>query len=127
MTETIIRRFNSIKWHDSKLLGVSFYRAGSEELVKISLELIEAGRVPEPCQMIFVASTYIQLDVDLDAKRVCADDISSAECHASSEWVRKLTEGNPHDTFEGYLHFEIGMIPPGGTINILAKDFVIEH
>jgi hypothetical protein len=26
----------------------------------------------------------------------------------------------------GYLHFDIELIPPGGTIDILARDFVLE-
>ena len=31
-----MERFNAIPWHDSKLIGLSFYRAGEEEQVKIS-------------------------------------------------------------------------------------------
>jgi hypothetical protein len=121
--ESIVQRFNRIRWHDSKLLGLSFYRADSEEQVKISLQLFGEGGVFTPTEMIFRESTYVDLKVDLEGKRVCADDISGAECNASSEWIRALSEQNPHDSFEGYLHFEIYLIPPGGKINILAKDF----
>jgi hypothetical protein len=123
--ETIIQRFNGVRWHDSKLLGLSFYRAGSEEQVKLSLQLWDGDGTLAPADLVLHSSTYVQLDVDLGGKRVCADDISGAECHASSEWIRMLSEGNPHDSFAGYLHFEIGLIPPGGTINVLAKDFII--
>jgi hypothetical protein len=84
------------------------------------------GGVLTPAEIVFTGSTYVALEVDLEGKRVCADDISGAECYASSEWIRTLSERNPHDSFEGYLHFEIGLIPPGGTINILAKDFSFE-
>jgi hypothetical protein len=84
------------------------------------------SRVLTQANIVFKGSTYIVLDVDLDGKRVCADDISGAECHASSQLIRALSERNPRDSFEGYLHFEIYLIPPGGKINILAKDFVAE-
>jgi hypothetical protein len=118
----IIERFNAIHWHDSKLLSLGFYRVGSEEQVKISLQFGEEDTLI-PTELVFVGSTYIALDVYLGAKRVCADDISGAACYASSEWIRTLSERNPYDSFEGYLHFEIYLIPPGGTINVLAKDF----
>ena len=123
--DSIIQRFNSIGWHDSKLLGLSFYRANSEEQVRISLQLLGEGGVLRPSEIIFKESTYVKLEVDLEGKRVCADDISDAECRASSEWIKTLSDQNPHDSFEGYLHFAIDLIPPGGKINILAKDFAV--
>lgn len=125
VTNSIIQRFNAIQWHDSKLLDLAFYRAGSEEQVKISLQLLTAGGTLIPTDLMLVESTYIALEVDLEGKRVCSDDISGAACYASSEWLRTLSERSPHDSFEGYLHFKISLIPPGGTINILAKDFIL--
>lgn len=125
MTDSIIQRFDAIRWHDSKLLGLSFYRANSEEQVKIFLQLLGDIGVLTPTEIIFKGSTYVKLEVDLEGKRVCADDISDAGCRASSEWIKTLSDQNPHDNFEGYLHFAIELIPPGGKINILAKDFAI--
>lgn len=122
---SVIQRFNSIRWHDSKLLGLSFYRVGSEEQVKISLQLLGEGGILAPTDMVFTESTYVDLRVDLEGKCVSADDISGAECYVSSEWTKTLAKQNPHDSFEGYLHFEIYLIPPGGKINILAKDFAV--
>jgi hypothetical protein len=124
--DATMQRFNAIRWHDSKLLGLSFYRVDSEEHVRISLQIRDNGGVMTPASIVFTGSTYVALEVDLEGKRVCADDISGAECYASSEWIRTLSERNPHDNFEGYLHFEIGLIPPGGTINVLAKNFLLE-
>jgi hypothetical protein len=127
MTDSIIQRFNSVRWHDSKLLGLCFYREGSEELVKISLKLLEKDGILKPVDLLFRESTYIKLEVDLEAKSQCSDDISDAECLAESELLRSLTAGNPYDSFEGYLQFRISLIPPGGAINILAKDFLFEQ
>jgi hypothetical protein len=126
MMNSTIQRFNAIRWHDSKLVGLCFYRAEGEERVKISLEMLGEGGALTPAEMIFGGSTYVALDVDLEGKRVCSDDISSAECYASSEWTKSLSEKSPYDSFEGYLHFQLYLIPPGGTINVLAKDFSLE-
>ncbi len=126
MTNSTIQRFNSVRWHDSKLLGLCFYREGSEELVKISLQLLGEESALTPVDLIFKESTYVKLEVDLEGKSQCSDDISDAECSAESEFLRTLSERNPYDSFKGYLHFRISLIPPGGAINILAKDFSLE-
>jgi len=122
----VMERFNAIRWHDSKLRGLCFYREESEERVRIYVELLEEGSTLKPASIIFRESTYINLEVDLEGKSVCSDDISDAECYASSDWTKALSARNPHDSFEGYLHFRVSLIPPGGEINILAKDFLIE-
>jgi hypothetical protein len=124
-TGSTIERFNAVRWHDSKLLGLSLCRVERADHVKIFLGLLEEGGLLTPTELVFEDPTYIALQVDLEGKRLCADDISSAKCHASSEWIRRLSEQNPLDNFGGYLHFEIDLIPPGGTIDILAKDFVL--
>jgi hypothetical protein len=126
MTNSTIERFNGVRWHDSKLLGLRFYREGAEERVKLSLKLLEKDGALTPVDLLFRESTYIKLEVDLEGKSQTSDDISDAECLAESEWLRTLTAGNPYDSFEGYLHFRISLIPPGGAINILAKDFSFE-
>ena len=126
MTNSTIQRFNGVQWHDSKLLGFCFYREGAQELVKISLQLRQESAALRPVDLVFRESTYVKLEVDLEGKSQCSDDISDAECSAESEWLRTLSAGNPYDSFEGYLHFRISLIPPGGTINILAKDFSLE-
>lgn len=80
----------------------------------------------KPVDLIFEESTYVKLEVDLEAKCQCSDDIFGAECSAESEWLRALTEQNPYDSFEGYLHFRIDLVPRGGAVNILAKGFSLE-
>jgi hypothetical protein len=121
-----LQRFNAIRWHDSKLLGLSVLRAGTEDDVKLSLLLLGEGGSLSPAELVFRGSTYIKLEVDLEGKRACADDISDAQCLASSDWLQALSQQNPHDNFQGYLHFEIELIPPGGAIHILAKGFALE-
>lgn len=123
--DSTMQRFNAISWHDSKLLGLCFYRKDLHEVVKMSLQLPDERGALKPVDMIFHGSTYTALEVDLEGKSQCSDDISEANCAAESDWLRTLSAKNPHDSFEGFLHFKIGLIPPGGVINILAKDFVL--
>ena len=126
-TVAIIQRFDGIWWHDSKLFSLSFYRKGSEEQVKISVGLRGPGEVFTPTEIIFKDTAYIASDVYLAAEHVCADDISSGCCYASSDWIKSLSERNPYDSFDGYFTSRpIYLCPPGGTINILATDFAIE-
>ncbi|HKV77481.1 MAG TPA: hypothetical protein VJP02_05040 [Candidatus Sulfotelmatobacter sp.] len=130
MSESIVRRFNGIRWHDSELLGLSVDRAGSEDQVKLSLQLLE-GDALTPATVTFRECVYVEAQVYLQAKQMCADAISDAECYSSSDWKNAVSEPSPYDPirgdrqFEHYLHFQIGLCAPGGTINILAKDFVL--
>jgi len=123
--DSTMQRFNSIRWHDCKLLGLSFYRENSLEVVKISLQLLDEQGALKSAEMLFHESTYVKLEVDLEGKSQCSDDISEANCSAESDWLRTLSAGNPYDSFEGFLHFSIELVPPGGAINILAKDFLL--
>lgn len=127
---SVIERFEAIPWHDSKLLGLAFYRIGEDEQVKISLELAGNDGTLSPTEVIFNGCAYLESRVYLEAKAMCSDDISDAECNFSSEWKNTVSEPSPYDVVRGdrhleeYLHFRIRLCPPGGTIDILAKDFV---
>ena len=79
-----------------------------------------------PSKMKFHRVGYIDADIYVASKRVCADDISGASCHQHSDWIRQVTTAFPYDQFTRYLHFEISLIPPGGTINILAESYSLE-
>ena len=126
------QRFNSISWHDSKLVGLSFYKVEGEERVKLSLELPGEDGSLTPAEVIFKECVYLQADVYLEAKAMCADDIAGAGCYEVSDWKSAVSEPRPSDVilggrgFEEHLHFSVSMCPPGGTINILARDFSLE-
>lgn len=128
-----VQRFNSISWHDSKLTGLCFYKAGEEERVKLSLKLLGEDGSLTPAEIVFKECVYFQGDVYLAAKSMCADDISSAGCYESSDWKSTVSEPSPADVilggrgFEEHLHFSVSLCPPGGTINILAKDFSLDN
>lgn len=126
---TTIERFNSLRWHDSKLVALCFYKSDGEDRVKLSLELIGEGGTLSQAEMVFKGCAYFAADVFLEAKSMCADDISGAKCYESSDWKKAVSEPQPIDVIQGnrgldqHLHFSISLIPPGGTINLLAMDF----
>ncbi|WP_263357984.1 hypothetical protein [Acidicapsa ligni] len=132
MENLTVQKFNSISWHDSKLVGFCLYKHEGEDRVRLSLELLGAGGSLTPTDIVFKECVYFASDVYLAAKSMCADDISGAECYESSDWKNAVSEPSPFDVilggrgFEEHLHFSVSMCPPGGTINILARDFSLE-
>ena len=123
---SVVERFNAIRWHDSKFLAIRIYRSAEGEEVRIETKLWNERRELVPTTVAFKEPTYVKAEIDLEGKRFCSDDIADGECKESSDWIKELIAQNPYDSFEGYLHFGIWLISPGGTIDILAKDFVLE-
>ncbi len=130
--DSIIQRFNAIRWHDSKLLGLCLRRVETEDRVTISLKLQGGSNVLEPAEMTFTECVYLEAGLYLDAKAMCSDDISDAECSASTDWKDAVSHPGPMDPiqggreFERFLDFRITMCPPGGRIHILASGFFME-
>lgn len=131
VTGSIAQRFNAVRWHDSKLIGFGVQSDPENEQVKLLLELLDEGGVLSAAEVTFIQCAYIAADVYLDAKRLCSDDISDAECRASSDWKEAVSKPSPCDPIQGnrhledHFHFRIILCPPGGAIDILARDFVL--
>ena len=83
-----------------------------------------------PLTVVFEDAVFFMSDVDLQGKRECSDDISSATCAIVSELLTKLqNERLRHspDALKGYLHFSLYLIPPGGSIDVVASGFRLEQ
>lgn len=120
----IIEKFKTLPWHDAKFLALSLARiADGNDLVEISVAFPSSTDWAAPRALSFIDVTYMKINIDLEGKRVCSDSISSASCSKSSDWLHSLAK-NTHDDFGGYLHFRIALIPPGGSVDVLAKGFV---
>lgn len=132
LVNATVQRFNSLFLHDSKLVGMSLFKVEEEDRVKLSLELLGEDSSLTPAEIIFKECVYFQIDFNLAAKLMCANDISNAKCYESSDWKSMVSEPSPFDPiqggrgFEQHLHFSVSMCPPSGTINILARDFSLE-
>lgn len=128
----ICERFNSLHWHDSKLTNVQMLRNENSHTddLHLSIKLLvnaEPGNyVWNKVKIVIKECTILKLDLDLDGKRVCSDQIARAFCSTASSLKSQIeqeqlkAEVNP---LLEYLHFSILLIPPGGEINIFAKDF----
>ena len=125
--DDVVRRFNSLPWHDAKLLGLSIDRnePGADDKVSINVQFFHNGQWLPTSTLTFVGCTLLAIQIDLDGKRACSDAISNAKCYKSSDWTETLSRENPYDNFRGWLHFSITLIPPGGELNVLAIDFTL--
>jgi hypothetical protein len=124
MNEDVVERFAKIKWSNMSLISMrTERREGLDDFVAEIVGLY--SEIGTKFELRFVDATYLRLDVDFAFKRCSADAIDSTRCRSESPWKKSLTELNPYDNFASYWHFEIGLVPKGGTINILAKDFTM--
>lgn len=127
----VCNRFNEISWHDSKLRSFAVVREGDRDNVIFQLELQKPPELAlEPATLTLVDATYLRADLDLDGKYQCSDDIFSADCQVESELKKELLTSqfkhNP-DALDGYYHFDFYLIPPGGRIQVFARDFELEN
>jgi len=80
--------------------------------------------------VVFEDAVFFFCDIDLQGKRECSDDISSAKCAAKTQLMTKLQNErlkDSPDALAGYLHFSFYLIPPGGTVDVLASAFRLER
>ena len=130
MSENALSFFNSLIWHDSELLSLQTVRNHELDEVHLELNLRNVnGQETTPTTLVFEDAIFFFSDIDLQFKRECSDQISSARCTADLDSIRKLQAerlSNSPDALVGYLHFSIRLIPPGGTIDIVAANCSIQ-
>ena len=119
-------RFDEFLWHDSKLLAFAVERVGTEDLVRLHLLMRQPNGPPQSLDVVFLDTVYFQADVDLQGKRLCSDAIGAARCHRSPSWKDEIMRSHPGEDLRSYFHFSVAFIDPGGILNILAKNFVLE-
>lgn len=126
-----VQSFNALAWHDSKLRSFRILRKEDTDEVRLDVEL--RGTDPNdltPVTVIFEDAVFFISDIDLQGKRECADDISSAKCHPSSPLLTRLQDERlkfSPGVLAGYFHFSFYLIPPGGSIDIVAASFTMER
>jgi len=133
----ICDRFNSLHWHDSKLLGVAVRETGGGEYdVRLQLDLFTdtpEGLRLTSTELRFSEARVLQLDLDILGITYCGGDIGTASCEADSE-VKTRLEGQLRENFDlpqpdpplsQLCEFHIRMIHPGGMLRIFAKDFAL--
>jgi len=127
MTADLEQSFNLLPWHDSKLLDLCIARSAGGDRAWLRVSLRGPQNTHRMVQIEFLEVAIVEASIDVDAKRVCADDISDACCTARSPWIEGLAKGRPYDSFDEYLEFNVLLIPPGGSVRILAKAYAIRE
>jgi hypothetical protein len=121
---------NSLRWHDSKLKSIRIQHANGVDSVVLDVELRDISDLDlTPATITLQDAVFAICDLDLQGKRECADDISSARCKSESELKDKLQEVRlkySPGTLKDYCHFHFYLIPPGGTLDVIAAGFTVE-
>jgi hypothetical protein len=124
------KQFDALLWHDSKLLGLTVSRNRKTDADDVILNLLmwpAIGQALVPVKLVFQNCSLLKLDMDLDAKRTCADDIASGMTMVTSDWIDDINKQHPYEPpLTGVCHFRINLIPPGGSLNFIASNFTIE-
>jgi hypothetical protein len=129
MTSDKVREsFNRLMWHDSKLRSLRILR-NSDDLDEVHLDVELrgiAGQELTSMTLVLEDAIFFLSDIDLQGKRECADDISSATCEAKTDLMTKLQEDrlkHSPNALDGYFNFSFYLIPPGGTLDVVAAGF----
>jgi hypothetical protein len=126
MKSGIADRFSQVRWTDMAL--ISFKTDRQIEVDDFLIEIVGLySEIGSTFELRFEDTTYVRMDVDFASKRSTSDAIDGARCLSESPWKTSLIEANPHDNFASYLHFEIGLVPKGGIINLLARGFALRR
>jgi hypothetical protein len=127
MSDNVSESFNRLIWHDSKLRSLRILRNDDLDEVLLDVELRGMpGQELTPMTVVFENAVFFLSDIDLQGKRECSDDISSAKCEAKTDLMIKLQNERlkySPGALAGYFHFSVYLIPPGGTVDVIAAGF----
>jgi hypothetical protein len=109
--------FNRLLWHDSKLRGIHLQHRDDFDDLVLDVDLMRASQL-ELTRITIVLEdvAFFICDIDVQGKRECSDDISSAECSAESDLKTRIQKERLQyspDALKNYLHFSFYLIPPG--------------
>ena len=131
MNKSVSESFNRIQWHDSKLRSLRVRRRDDLDEVILDVELRGASEQElTPMTVIFDNAVFFFSDMDLQGKRECSDDISSAKCNVKTDLMTKLQNERlkySPGALAGYFRFSIYLIPPGGSVDIIASGYRLER
>jgi len=121
---------NRLSWHDSKLRSFSVVRHDDTDDVVLNLELRGVSESELTATTLTLKDAiYIKIEMDLEGKLQCADDISSATCKMESELREELLRSQfkySPTALDGCFLFDLYLIPPGGRIQVFASSFTLD-
>src|SRR5579863_7667899 len=94
MNENVSESFNRLIWHDSKLRSLRVFR-NDDDLDEVFLDVELRGMPGQeltPMSVVLEDAVFFFSDIDLQGKRECSDDISSAKCEPKTDLMAKLQD-----------------------------------
>lgn len=125
-----VSEFAKLPWHDAKLLAVRVFRdeVANQDNLSCTIDFETIRNSWHRALVLFQNCTLAKINIDLDGKKICADSISRATCEIDSSLKKSLEEEqlkSERSPLLDYYHFHIALVPPGGELNVFAKDFDI--
>lgn len=135
--DEVCTRFNSIGWHDSRVVGLHLIPRIEYEVhdFYVDVRLLKGDPSANDgylaAKLLFRDCRIVQLDLDLLGMQLCGGDISTAFCESDAASREQAERGRlqkfdlpqEEDALNAFFYFKILLIPPGGEINIYARDF----
>jgi hypothetical protein len=119
----IIDRFERLWWHDSPLLTVEIH----QDRVRLRILMNQPEGSPKLVDVTIHECLAVKGEFDFKGKRACRDSILEATCEAATPWITAFRDDHREWSDVGDpLHFTVVLVPPGGTLEVLGKDFTVE-
>lgn len=126
MDEGVEARFKDVNWCNLALLAMRTERRSDTDDLILQLTDLYSNEHTQ-LEARFQDTTYMSLNVDFASSRTTGGAFDGGRCRLDSPWKQSLAKSNPYDNFDSYFHFELGLVPKGGLINVLAVNFVIRR
>lgn len=129
-------RFNSFRWHDSKMVSFELLPNPDEQTYDFCLYIKlltnnQSEGILNERKLIFRECRIVQLDLDLLGMQLIGGDIADAFCDTDADLNERKERDQlshfdlPQDelSLAEFLYFRILFIHPGGEIKIFARSF----
>ena len=118
-----LRTLNGMPWRDASLLRRSLVKnetKGDDVRISVSFPLMDGS--PNHHLITFKDCTYLKLNVDLGGRRGSAEATGNDD---GTAWVRAVSPADMQEGLDEGSQYEINLVPPGGSIQILAKSLAV--
>jgi hypothetical protein len=121
--EGVVKRFADIYWHDRCLKSIAVSRSSTDDdTVCLGIDFTGSGK-GSLTEVRLIGAVELLTSIDLVGKRQCGDAIGAALCYESSAWMTQLARESPFYSYKDLYHFHFTLIAPGGTLDVIARDF----
>ena len=130
---TVPERFRDINLSDCELVGMRTLRNGKTSLdeVHFQLKLVAGAHADQRVhgELSFLECATLYVDIDFWEKHYAGDAIAEATCRKDPDGIASLdrldSSRQQIQRLNEFWLFTISMVASGGTIRVLARDFML--